>query len=95
MPLGAISDIYMIYSRRVSCGYSHLDSIETYHNGRNQTDTETSDDTTTNEKTDGGGGDLESNANGEDATSDDDGQPTSDPVRKTASEECTEERAGR
>jgi hypothetical protein len=54
----------------------------TYHNGRNQTDTETGDDTATDDETDSSRSDLEGDTDGEDAASDDDRQPSSDPIRE-------------
>jgi hypothetical protein len=67
----------------------------TYHNGRNQTDTETGDDTATDEETDSSRSDLEGDTDGEDAASDDDRQPSSDPIREGSTEESTKERSSR
>jgi len=63
--------------------------------GRNHTNTETSDNATTDENTNGGGSDLQSDTAREDEASDDNGRTTADPVREITTEQSTEEGTGR
>lgn len=74
---------------RSNFGHVHNDD------GGNKTDTKTSDNTTTNQETDGSRGDLKNNTTREDDTSRHDGPATSNPVRKGTTEESTEEGSGR
>ena len=62
--------------------------------GRHETDTETSDETTGHEESEGGGSGLENDTDHEDETSEDDGSPTTEEVGQVTSDERTEEGAG-
>ncbi len=62
--------------------------------GRDETDTETSDDTADGEESNGGGSQLESNTDGKDTAASDDGSPTSEPVGEVTGENGAEEGTG-
>lgn len=63
--------------------------------GRDETDTETGDQTTDDQQGDGSGGRLENNTDNENTTSSDDGCPTPEPIGQITSDESTEECTGR
>lgn len=69
----------------------HVENVD----GRDETDTDTSDQTTNDKERNGGRSDLENDTNGEDTAASNDGKTTTEPVGKSTGDKSTEEGTGR
>jgi hypothetical protein len=80
-------------------GTTNLAGSDFWHvqddDGRDETDTETSDDTADGEESNGGGSKLQSNTNRKDTTAKNDGGSTSEPVREITSDNSAKEGTSR